>query len=788
MKNYLGLLLSILLPLSLLSQKKEIDPSAVFFQIDNAPKLAKEEPAIQQFSKTVARYLQQLQDSSWTLKNVTPDVQIHYLISALFVAGDNNKLPGLIQQYRQINKNSYSQKIGRGFLESYLSTQHLKNDNTLFRKKYEETLSSLYQKITLDDLPRLEREKTYTESLIEKNDAEAFANVIPPDSVKRLNLLRAMEIIFAYENTKFSSLKDIRLSVQKKQLLKLESTKGNSIAAKFKLPVSPLAVTHVNIVNVKTGKIDPDQTILIDKNAITNVGAYNKINIPDDATIIDASNKYAMPGMTDGHIHFFQSAGLYTRPDGINMPSVYPYEKDQKWLKENMYDLMARYLACGITNVIDVGGPMSNFEIRERVNHEISSPTALVTGPLISTFQPKGFNKDDLPIIKAFSEQEARELVKKQLPFKPDFIKIWFIANNATDAVKNLPIVKATIDESHSHGLKVCVHATEYETAKLAVEAGADILVHSIEDKVLDEPMLRLLKTKNVVYIPTLQVGENYSRISTQNFSFTPHDFKFANPFMLGSTMDLQHINPATSGMDYKNLRSTIKIPSSTDSILAKNLWLVMQAGINVVAGTDAGNIGTHHGSSFLKELEMMKSAGLSELDILRSCTINAAKGFGKETEWGSLEQNKIADILLLDKNPLTDLSALSNIQTVIHRGVVIKTEELLSPTAEGLVQQQLNAYNARDLEAFLAPYSDSVELYEFPNKLVSKGKEQMRSGYGPMFKNTPELHCEIVKRIVLGNTIIDHERVSGFGNNKNEAIAIYEIDKGKIVRVYFKN
>ncbi|MBK9716947.1 MAG: amidohydrolase family protein [Saprospiraceae bacterium] len=322
----------------------------------------------------------------------------------------------------------------------------------------------------------------------------------------------------------------------------------------------------------------------------------------------------------------------------------------------------------------------------------------------------------------------------------------------------------------------------------MAVEAGADILVHSIDDKILDEPMLRLLKTKNIVYIPTLQVYDNYLRIRTQNFSFTSHDFNYANPFMLGSTMDLQHINSAISGIDYKYFQSILKLPNSTDSIQAKNLSLVMQAGINVVAGTDAGNIGTHHGSSFLKELEMMKSAGLNELDILRSCTINAAKGFGKENEWGSIENNKIADILLLDKNPLIDLSTLNNIPTVIHRGVVINTKELLLLSPEILVQQQLNAYNARDLEAFLTSYSDSVELYNFPNTLIAKGKEQMKKGYVDMFKNTPDLHCEIVEHIVLGNTIIDHERVSGFGNNKIEAVAIYEIEKGKIVRVYFKN
>jgi len=183
-----------------------------------------------------------------------------------------------------------------------------------------------------------------------------------------------------------------------------------------------------------------------------------------------------------------------------------------------------------------------------------------------------------------------------------------------------------------------------------------------------------------------------------------------------------------------------------------------------------------------------MKAAGLSEIEIIRSATINAAKGFGKQSEWGSIEKNKIADILLLDDNPLISLAALDNIKTIIHRGVIIETAKLLSDAPEVLVQQQLNAYNARDMEAFLVPYSDSVELYDFPNKLLAKGKAAMQTMYAETFKTTPELHCEIVKRIVLGNTVIDHERVSGKSNEKIEAIAEYEIENGKIKRVYFKN
>ena len=104
----------------------------------------------------------------------------------------------------------------------------------------------------------------------------------------------------------------------------------------------------------------------------------------------------------------------------------------------------------------------------------------------------------------------------------------------------------------------------------------------------------------------------------------------------------------------------------------------------------------------------------------------------------------------------------------------------------ENLVQKQVNGYNARNIEAFLEPYAEDAELYMFPDKLISKGKEAMRKDYDKMFKDLPELHCEIKNRIVNGNFVIDQESVSGMAKEKLEATAIYEIKDGKISKVYF--
>ena len=129
----------------------------------------------------------------------------------------------------------------------------------------------------------------------------------------------------------------------------------------------------------------------------------------------------------------------------------------------------------------------------------------------------------------------------------------------------------------------------------------------------------------------------------------------------------------------------------------------------------------------------------------------------------------------MLNANPVDNLQNLEQISVVINKGHIINPDTLIKETPLALVQRQLNAYNARNIDAFLEPYADDVELYTFPDKLRYKGKAEMRKQYA-FFKDVPNLHCEIKERIIQGTTIIDKESVSGFGSKPTEATAIYKI------------
>jgi hypothetical protein len=101
------------------------------------------------------------------------------------------------------------------------------------------------------------------------------------------------------------------------------------------------------------------------------------------------------------------------------------------------------------------------------------------------------------------------------------------------------------------------------------------------------------------------------------------------------------------------------------------------------------------------------------------------------------------------------------------------------------LAEEQLEAYNKRDIEAFLKPYAKNVKVYTFPNTLNYEGIDEMRKRYTPFFESTPDLNCKVLKRIVKGNRIIDEEYLTMNGNNF-KAVAIYEVTNGKISSVYF--
>lgn len=415
----------------------------------------------------------------------------------------------------------------------------------------------------------------------------------------------------------------------------------------------------------------PGGTVLIEGERITAVGPGSEITLPEAAQVIDARGKWIIPGLIDAHIHFFQSGGLYTRPDIIDLRAERPYSRELDWLRARLPQTLARYLASGVTSVVDMGGPLWTFEVRQLAQERLLAPRVAVAGPLLSRYRPEVFRLDDPPLIKIQSPEQARAAVRRILHYQPDLIKLWLIRLPDQPLMAKEAWVRAAIEESHAHGKRVAVHATQREMARAAVEAGADILVHSIDDRAVDPALVARLKARRILYIPTFMVQEGYREVLGQDLALSPIERRIGDPQVIATFNDLAALQPWRGRLGALS-------SFSIRPLMGHNLKHLQEKGITIAAGTDAGNIGTLHGPALHRELELMAQASLSALDILVAATRGGAQVMGRESELGTLEAGKLADLLILEANPLEDIRHTRRIYRVVKGGTILDPEQIL--------------------------------------------------------------------------------------------------------------
>jgi len=221
------------------------------------------------------------------------------------------------------------------------------------------------------------------------------------------------------------------------------------------------------------------------------------------------------------------------------------------------------------------------------------------------------------------------------------------------------------------------VHATQLATAKAALRAGADYLVHSVDDAPVDEEFLQLAKARRIVYCPTLFVHEGYQYALSNRWKPTAAELRLADPQILAVMDDLNRMPREAIPGRVASLMANpppVRVPEAA----MRNLRVVWDAGIPVAMGTDAGNIGTLHGPSVFREMALMQEAGLTPLEVLRSATVNGAKAARREMDIGVIAPGRLADLVIVDDDPLRDPGNLSHIHRVIKDGIVFDPGELM--------------------------------------------------------------------------------------------------------------
>ena len=237
-------------------------------------------------------------------------------------------------------------------------------------------------------------------------------------------------------------------------------------------------------------------------------------------------------------------------------------------------------------------------------------------------------------------------------------------------------IVKAAADAAHAAHVRLAVHATELDVAKAALNAGADYLVHSVFLEPIDDEFIALLREKHALLCPTLFVMNGYPLALSDQWQATPEEQRLADPQILAAMHDLERMpkDKVPPRVAKFVAAHTAVLPPT---VAMQNLKRLEDAGIPIVMGTDAGNIGTLHGPSIFREMALMQQAGLTPLQVLRSATVGGAMAMGRN-DLGAIAPGKLADVVLLDADPLADTGNLAHAERVIKGGVVYDPKALI--------------------------------------------------------------------------------------------------------------
>jgi imidazolonepropionase-like amidohydrolase len=419
-----------------------------------------------------------------------------------------------------------------------------------------------------------------------------------------------------------------------------------------------------------------DAAVIVRGDTIECAGTRAACPVPKGAKTVDLAGRFLTPGLVDSHVHFSQTGWADGRPDSLDVRGTHPYERTSGELAAHPERLFQSFLCSGVRAVFDVGGYPWTLGLQAAKN---DAPHVRSAGPLLST-RDHWLN---LPAERQFILLDSPEAAERGVAYLKArgaaAVKIWYIPlrDKPKDALASW--VLAAGDAARRAGLPLIVHSTGLDEAKVAVRAGAQLLVHGVDDQPVDDEFVSLLREKGTLYCPTLIVSRGYVRMFEAAAARKAPEIDDPNGCV---SQWVRERVAATATVDAKLLANVDLAARSArtaerEKTAAANLKRLADAGIPIAMGTDAGNPMTLHGPSVYAEMEAMRAAGLTPMQVLVASTAAAARAMGIESRAGTIEKGKLADLLVLTADPLADVKNWRRIGLVVRAGQPRTPEEL---------------------------------------------------------------------------------------------------------------
>ena len=382
----------------------------------------------------------------------------------------------------------------------------------------------------------------------------------------------------------------------------------------FGIPASAQSVTAFEGARliVGDGRVIENATLVVEGTRIAQVGGKADVRVPNGARRVDLAGKTVMPMIVDTHTH------LSTTRDGLIRD-----------LKQRAY--------FGVSAALSLG--LDGFELLGLRNELVPGAARFFSaGKGITRIEP------GRPTFQINSEAEARKAVEENAAHRADVIKVWVDEREGKVEKVTPEQYAAVIDEAHNRGLRVTAHIFHMDDAKGLMRAGLDAFAHGVRDKDIDDETVSMFKAR-----PYLTLTPNLPD--------------------RGVKKDLSWLQTGLPAAEFAKLEEANKDNPKAQAlygIQARNLAKLNAAGVRMTLGTDGNRPWGPH-----EEMEDMVLAGMTPMQVIVAATRNSA-GFVRMTDAGTLEAGMSADFIVLDANPLDDITNTRRISTVILRGAAV--------------------------------------------------------------------------------------------------------------------
>jgi imidazolonepropionase-like amidohydrolase len=442
------------------------------------------------------------------------------------------------------------------------------------------------------------------------------------------------------------------------------------------------AIRQVTVIDVENGQRLGDRTVVVAEGRIRAVGPSGRVRLPAGARVVEGRGRYLIPGLWDMHTHVCNDSDTYR-----TAPSL--------------------LIAHGVTGVRDMAGPLRDVLLwREETRAgRLLGPRAVVSGPLIDGAPPA--TDGDITVR---SVEEGRRAVDSLANAGVDFIKAYEMLRPDTYAAivdqahrRHLPVAGhlplavdafeasalGVVSFEHLRNLELACsrHADSLRAARIAtLDSSLALPGRSVRSQVLNaqrpiamdsedparrDSLFRALAKNGTWQVPTLFLDEVALTLAD---SVAMQRVLAAEPYVSKEVADWWRQQRA----------GFLAAPAESRERAQRHArWLrdyvprLRDAGVGILAGTDMPNLLTAAGFSLHEELRTLRDAGLSNLEALRSATIAPARFLGALDSLGTVERGKVADLVLLDADPLADIGNTSRIRAVVVRGRLLERADL---------------------------------------------------------------------------------------------------------------